>query len=144
MNVRGRIWLLLRLAAGLSSAFVTLHGLYGIYGLDFRRDTMVSTLYCIFPILSFFIFLFVKAPKLELSLHLVIAIGYLTTFSMLNWRTCAEMGYCNVRRIHGARNYLNETDAAAFAVVLCALLAILVGSRPRKLPYRPRERVVAE
>ncbi|MGA7107089.1 MAG: hypothetical protein WBY75_05065, partial [Terracidiphilus sp.] len=115
-----------------------------IYGLDFRRDTMVSTLYCIFPILSFFIFLFVKAPKLELSLHLVIAIGYLTTFSMLNWRTCAEMGYCSSVASTVLETISTKPMLAAFAVVLCALLAILVGSRPEKTSVPSARKVIAE
>ena len=132
MNGRGRIWLLLRVAVGLSSAFVSLHGFYGVYGIDFRRDTLVSVLYCIFPVLSFFIFLFVKAAKCELSLYIVIAIGYLTTFSMLNWRTCAEMGYCGTVASTVLETLETKPVLAAFAVVLCALLAILIGSRPEK------------
>jgi hypothetical protein len=140
VNVRERIWICLRVVVGLSSAFVTLHGLFGVYGLDFRRNTLVSALYCAFPVLSFFLFLFVKAAKPEAILHIVIACGYLTTFSMLNWRTCAEMGYCGTVTSTVVETLETKPILAAFVVVLCVLLANLVGTRPEKTSVPPARR----
>jgi hypothetical protein len=144
VNVRGRIWLLLRVVVGLSSAIVSLYGFYGVYGIDFRRDTLLSSLYCIFPILSFFIFLFVRAPRLEVILHTVIAIGYLVTFSMLNWRTCAEMGYCSTVTSTVFETFATKPVRAAFAATLCALLATLMGTRPEKTSVPSSRKVIAE
>ena len=51
---------------------------------------------------------------------------------MLNWRTCAEMGYCGTVASTVLETLETKPVLAAFAVVLCALLAILIGSRPEK------------
>ena len=59
-----------------------MHGLWNIYGLDFRIDTLISVLSCLLPFLSFFVFLFVKTPKVWKShLHAFIAVGYLAAYS---------------------------------------------------------------
>jgi hypothetical protein len=135
MKIREMIWIGMRAAVGVCSAFVTLHGLYGIYGLDFRRDSGVSALYCIFPFLSFFVFLFVKRPKLEAVLHAAVAVGYLTTYSMLDWRTCAELGYCSTVGSTVLETLRTKPVAAAFLVIVLTLGALSLdpGPHPRAM-----------
>jgi hypothetical protein len=94
VNIREKFGIGLEAAVGLCCAFVTLHGLWGVYGLDFRRDTLISVLYCLLPFASFFVFLWIKEPRPKILSHAAIAIGYLTTFSLLSWRTCDSVGYC--------------------------------------------------
>ncbi len=126
MKLRELPWIALRTAAGVCALFVSLHGLWNLYGLDFRIDTLISVLYCLLPFSSFFIFLFVKAPKLEVSLHALIAIGYLTAFSMLNWRTCVELGYCGAIASIVWSTFRIGAVLAAFAVVLFTGSALLL------------------
>lgn len=127
MKFAGNLWLGLRVAVGVCSAFVTLHGLYGVYGLDFRRDTLVSVLYCLLPFLSFFVFLFVKAPKLEVLLHAIIAVGYLTTYSMLDWRTCDALGYCTTVAATVLQTLCTKAVLASFGALLFSAAALLLG-----------------
>ncbi len=128
--MRDLLWISLRAAAGLCSIFVSIRGLDGMYGIDFRIDTLVSALYCAIPVASFFVFLFVKAPKLEACLHAAVAAGYLTTYSMLNWRTCAELGYCSAVASTIFETLRTKPVAAAFGVVIFCVATLLLGSRP--------------
>src|SRR5581483_12452702 len=84
----------LRAAAGACALFVTIRGFLGAYGIEFRTDTLVSVLYVVLPCLSLFIFFFARRARVQLALHIVIAVGYLSSFAFLNWRTCASIGYC--------------------------------------------------
>lgn len=131
MKLRTILWIALRAIVGISSVWVTLRGFKGIYGLDFRQDTLVSIFYCLFPTLSFFVFLFVKPPKLEAGLHTLIAMGYLTTFSMLNWRTCAELGYCGTAASTVIETFRSKPVLAAFAVVVFSLAALVCDVRTK-------------
>jgi hypothetical protein len=129
--MRTFLWIALRTAAGLCSVFVSVRGLEGAYGIDFRIDALVSTLYVVFPVASFFIFLFIKAPKLEAALHAIVAVGYLTTFSILNWRTCAELGYCGTVASTVVETLKTKPVAASFGVVIFCLAALMLGGRSR-------------
>jgi hypothetical protein len=132
MKMNEALWVGLRTASGVCSLFVSLHGIYQIYGLDFRVDTLVSTTYVVLPIASFFIFLFVKAPKRELSLHAIVAIGYLSTFSILNWRTCAELGYCGSIASTVFATLKIKPVLAAFGVIVFSFAASFVDDRRGK------------
>ena len=115
--------------------FVSLHGLWGVYGIDFRIDTLVSSLYCVFPVASFFIFLFVIVFQiLEIALHAVVAIGYLTTFSILNWRTCAELGYCKTVASTLFETFSTKPVLAAFVVVALSAASQFVDAGTRRRP----------
>jgi hypothetical protein len=132
MKIRNLLWIGLRTAAGICSLFLSIRGFGGAYGIDFRVDTLVSTIYVVLPLASFFIFLFVKVPKLEVSLHTIVAIGYLTTFSMLNWRTCAELGYCGsvASTVFGTLKI--KPVLAAFGVIVFSVAAFSVDARRSK------------
>ncbi len=60
MKIREFGGLALTAMAGVVSAIVTLSGVYSIYGLDFRQDTVLSVLYCLLPILCFPVFILVR------------------------------------------------------------------------------------
>jgi hypothetical protein len=132
MKMNEALWVGLRTASGVCSLFVSLHGIYQIYGLDFRVDTLVSTIYVVLPLASFFIFLFVKVPKLEVSLHAIVAIGYLSTFSILNWRTCAELGYCGSIASTVFATLKIKPVLAAFGVIVFSFAASFVDDRRGK------------
>jgi len=121
----------LRAAAGVSALYVTLHGLWGAYGIEFRSDTLISVIYCAFPFASFFVFLFVKAPKLELVLHILIAVGYWSSFSFLNWRTCAELGYCSTIVSTVLMTLRTKPVLAAFAVLVFSIVAQQLNAQGR-------------
>ncbi len=123
MNLRQILWIALRTAAGAAALYVSFRGLRGAYGMEFRTDTLVTAIYCAFPCASFLVFLFVRGPKLEIVLHSLIAIGYASTFSFLNWRTCAELGYCTTVASTVLMTLTIKPVLAAFAVVLCSYAA---------------------
>ena len=138
MKLREVFWIALRTAAGVCALFVSIHGLWNIYGLDFRIDTLISALYCLLPFLSFFVFLFVKTPRLEVSLHAFIAVGYLAAFSFLNWRTCSAFGYCTTVADTIGTTLTTRPMLAAFAVVLLSAASPLVDARDSARPASPR------
>lgn len=129
MMLRELPWIGLRIAAGGCALFVSLHGIWNLYGLDFRIDTLISVLYCLLPFLSIFVFLFVKPPRLEVSLHALIAVGYLSTYSLLNWRTCTGFGYCTTVVSTIGTTLRTKPILAAFGVVLFSAIALFLDAR---------------
>src|SRR5271157_4298257 len=84
-----------RAAAGILSFAVSGYGLYSFASADLRRDTGVMILFCLLPALSFPVFLLsFRWFRWSAALHWLTAAGYLAIYSMLDWRTCAELGYC--------------------------------------------------
>jgi hypothetical protein len=132
--LRAPLWRALRVAIGIGSFFVTLHGVYSAYGLDFRRDRFVSILYCLLQFASLFVFLLAKSPKIETYLHAIIAFGYLSTYSMLNWRTCLEHDYCTTAGAIVLQTFRTNGVLAAFAVFLGAVIALYLNRAPREEP----------
>jgi hypothetical protein len=120
-----------RTAVGFLSAYVSLHALYSAYGVDFRANPLLTFLYCALPGLSFPAFFFVRTPRLESGLQAVLALGYLTTFSMLNWRTCAELGYCGSVTATVLETLRASPVSAAFSVVILDCTALLLKGRRR-------------
>jgi hypothetical protein len=132
MALREIVWIGLRTVAGLCSAVVTLYGLYGAYGLDFRRDILVSALYCLLPFLSFFVFLFARAPRTELWLHAFIACGFLAAYSILNWRSCNWLGDCTTVSATVFQTLSTKRALAAFGVFILSAFAFLIDARSRR------------
>ena len=130
MTSRELPWIALRTAAGVCSLFVSLHGIWNIYGLDFRVDTVLSVLYCLIPFLSFFFFVFVKRVHRELLLHAVLAAGYLAAYTSLNWRSCLANGYCTTLGSTIGMTLRTKPVLAAFAVVVFCGIALFVDVRP--------------
>lgn len=114
----------LRLLTGVCSLFLTLHGIYSLYGLDLRRDRVVSSLYVLFQLTSFLVFLGVKRSKAQLILHAVNFSGYLLTYSLLNWRNCAELAYCASPASTVLETLRTIPVGAALAVFLLSACAV--------------------
>jgi hypothetical protein len=80
--------------AGIFSCLLTLYGLAAIRGLDLRQNTLLSVAYCALPLLSLPLFLFALFARRLLLLQAPLVLAYIPVYSALNWRTCAELGYC--------------------------------------------------
>ncbi len=86
---------LCRRFARLLSFAVSIYGLLPFLSADFRSNTVVMGLYCILPVLSFPVTLVsFRSLRWSVALHWLLAFSYLAVYSMLDWRTCAELGYC--------------------------------------------------
>jgi hypothetical protein len=94
MRIRGAAWLALMTLGGLLSAGLTLYGMFSFYSVDFRQDRLLTILFCLLPVLSFPAFLLVRPARRSVALQAVIAPAYLVVYSILDWRTCAELEYC--------------------------------------------------
>jgi len=84
----------LTILAGLFSFTLFLYGAAAVIGMDLRQNTMLSVVYCALPLLSFPLFLISISVRGLLPLQAVLAVVYIAVYSALNWRTCAELGYC--------------------------------------------------
>jgi len=80
--------------AGLFSCLLMLNGLAAVRGLDLRQNTLLSVAYCALPLLSLPLYLLALAVRKLLPLQTVLVLAYIPVYSALNWRTCAELGYC--------------------------------------------------
>ena len=129
MTSRSLLHTACRTAAGACALFVTIRGFLGAYGIEFRTDTLISTLYVAFPCSSFFIFFFARRTRVEVVLHALIALGYLGSFSFLNWRTCASFGYCTTVADTVFTTLAARPVLAAFGVVAFSAAALLIANR---------------
>jgi len=80
--------------AGVFSCLLTLYGLAAVRGMDLHQNTMLSFAYCALPLLSLPLYLLALAVRKLLPLHAILLLAYIPVYSALNWRTCAELGYC--------------------------------------------------
>ena len=126
MTVRGIIWTILLALAGILSVGVSLFGLLAAIRIDLRQDTMLSLCYCCLPVLCFPVFLLVKPPRRAAVVLSLLALTYLGAFSVLNWRTCSELGYCQSVAATIFQTLSTNRVLAYFAVVILTLLAQLV------------------
>jgi hypothetical protein len=87
-------WICQRTARLLSLA-VSAYGLVPLIRANFQQDPLLISLYCFLPILSFPVTLLsIRWLRLSVVIHWILALVYLTAFSMLDWRTCTAYGYC--------------------------------------------------
>ena len=81
--------------ARLVSFGVTLLALLSLVFTGFREDTLLMGLFYVLPILSFPVTLLsFRWLRLCAALQWALALGYLADYSVLEWRTCSELGYC--------------------------------------------------
>jgi hypothetical protein len=80
--------------AGIFSCLLTLYGLAALRGLDLRQNTLLSVAYCSLPLLSLPLYLLALVARRLLLLQALLVLAYIPVYSALNWRTCAELGYC--------------------------------------------------
>lgn len=80
--------------AGIFSVLLALYGLAAVRGMDLRQNTLLSFAYCALPLLSLPLYLIALAVRRVLPLQAILLLAYIPIYSALNWRTCAELGYC--------------------------------------------------
>ena len=137
MTIRGMAWLALMTATGILSAGETLYGVYSAIVIDLRPNPVLTGLYCLLPVLCFPVFMLVRPARRSTALLLILAIGYVVAFSMLNWRTCAELGYCSDVAATVLETMKTTVVLAFFGVAIGRFVADLVddqmtGRAPRR------------
>lgn len=129
MTIRGIIWLVLLGLAGIFSAGVTLHGIWSAISIDLKQDTLLSVVYCGLQLFCFPVLLLVRPANRAAVLLSLMALTYLGAYSILNWRTCSELGYCDSMVEMVMQTLSTNTVLAFFAVVVLCLVALLVDDR---------------
>lgn len=130
MNLRHVAWLSIKVVAAVLSAAVSLHAAYSAIAVDFRFDPMLTALYCLFPGLSFFVFLFVRSARAEAAAQAALFLGYLVTASMLGWRNCSAYGYCSTAGATVLSVLQSKPMLASLGVAVLTLLALAL-AQPR-------------
>lgn len=126
MTIRGIIWAVLLCIAGVISAVVSVHGVWSLLSVDLRQDTILTCVYCVAPILCFPVLLLVRPQSRSAILLSLMAITYLGAYSVLNWRTCSELGYCESVIATVMQTLSTNTVLGFFAVVILSLIAMLI------------------
>ena len=126
LKIREAVWLALMTVGGVASAAVTLYGMYSAYAVDFRQNTVLTILFCLLPFLCFPVFMLVGPARRSIVLQSVIDPAYLAVYSMLDWRTCAELGYCGSAISTVLETLRTPQVLACFAAALFSLAALLV------------------
>jgi hypothetical protein len=121
-----------RTVTGLLSFAVSSYGVHSFGWADLRQDTAVIFLFCLLPALSLPVFLLhFRWFGWSVSLHWILAAGYLTVYSLLDWRTCSELGYCQGVLPTVLEMLTTRPVQAAFAVAVFNLAALLLSGRRR-------------
>jgi hypothetical protein len=132
MTIRTVTLSLCRSVAGLLSFFVTAYGAISFEFANLRQDTLAMSLFCAFPFLSFPVFLMsFRSLRWSVRMHWILAAGYLAVYSVLDWRTCSERGYCQgvIRTV--LQTLTAGAMQAVFAVAVFHLAALLLRGRGR-------------
>jgi len=132
MKIRTVTSSLCRSIAGIGSFFVSAYGVYSFEFANLRQDTLAMSLFCALPLMSFPVFLLsFRSLRCSAATHWILAAGYLAVYSVLDWRTCSEWGYC-----HGIMRTVLQTLTAgpvqaASAVAAFNLAALLLQGKGR-------------
>ena len=94
MTIREIAWLALMTVTGILNAVVTVYGAYLWISIDFDLNPILTYLFSTLPLLCFPTFLLVRRPTKSAAIIAILALAYFIVYSTLNWRTCAELGYC--------------------------------------------------
>jgi hypothetical protein len=122
MNLRSVTIFMMRAVACVLSVAVGLYGIYSFIAADLRQDTGLVLLFCLLPALTFPIFLLsFRRPRIATAALWLIAAAYLVVYSLLDWRTCAELNYCD--------GILNNVFRTLSAGPLEACIAVAVFSQ---------------
>jgi|SRR5215831_14505581 len=136
MTIRGIIWAVLLCIAGIISIGVSIHGVWSSLSIDLKQDTVLSTVYCALPILCFPVLFLVRPQSRSAILLSLMAITYLGAYSVLNWRTCSELGYCESIMATVMQTLSTNTVLGFFAVVILSLVAMLVDDHSTHRSYQ--------
>lgn len=136
MTIRGIIWALLLAVSAVASAGVSIHGVWSAMSIDLRQDTALSVVYCAMPILCFPVLLLLRPLSRSTFALSLMALTFLGTYSLLNWRTCSELGYCESVMATVMQTINADVTLAFFAVVVLNLTALLVDDQVGVWGYR--------
>jgi len=126
MTIRGIVWAILLCIAGIIGAGVSIHGVWSALSIDLKQDTVLSCVYCGLQILCLPALLFVRPQSRSAILLSLMALTYLGAYSVLDWRTCSELGYCDSVVATVMQTLSTDTVLGYFAVVILSLIAMLV------------------
>lgn len=126
MTIRGIIWAVLIALAAVLSAGVSVHGIWSAMSIDLRQDTLLSLAYCAMPVLCLPVFLLVRPLSRSTFALSLMALTFLGTYSVLNWRTCSELGYCQSIVATVMQTLSTNIVLGYFVVVILNLIALLV------------------
>jgi hypothetical protein len=131
MTMRRSSRRLFTIPAGVLSCLLAINGLAAVRGLDLRQNTVLSIAYCALPLMSFPLFLLALVVRRLLPLQAILVLAYIPVYSALNWRTCAELGYCgSVASV--VMLTITTTKVLLFGGVgLCSVAARVVEPRPK-------------
>jgi hypothetical protein len=135
MTVRRVAVVILRSVTGVGCLVLSAYGAYLYVASGLQHDSPIVTLFCLFPMLSFPAFLLsFWRIRVAAAMQCALAAGYLTFHSMLDWRTCAELGYCGSVSSTVAGALKARSVEAAFAVAILHVAAWwLTRSGPRAI-----------
>lgn len=136
MTIRGIIWAVLLAVSAVVSAGVSIHGVWSAMSIDLRQDTALSVVYCAMPILCFPVLLLLRPLSRSTFALSLMALTFLGTYSLLNWRTCSELGYCESVMATVMQTINADVTLAFFAVVVLNLTALLVDDQVGVWGYR--------
>lgn len=124
-----------RVVTALASLMVSLYGVYQYAGSHMSLHAPLVDLYCLLPLLSFPVFLlsfWFRRPSV--IAHWAMAMSYLIVYSMLNWRTCSELGYCIGVAATVAQTLATRPAELTFGVAILNLFTLLLKSKRLPAP----------
>jgi hypothetical protein len=115
--------------AGVFSFLLVLYGLAAVRGIDLRQNTLLPFAYCVLPLLSLPVYLLTLGVRKLLPLQAVLVLAYIPVYSALNWRSCAELGYCGSVASVVLTTITTSKVMLYWGVALCSLAAFVVERR---------------
>jgi hypothetical protein len=104
---------------------LTTYGVYIYAGLNLDIDTLPTSVYCFAPMLSLPVFLLsFWRHRLSAGLQVLMAVLFVTAYSLLNWRTCSELGYCGSVAATVGITLTAHASVAMLAVAITNLAAL--------------------
>jgi len=121
-----------RAVTALASLMVSLYGVYEYAGSHFSAHAPLVDLYWLLPLLSFPVFLLsFWLHRESVIAHCALAFAYLVVYSMLDWRTCSELGYCTSVAATVTQTLATRPATLTFGVAVLNFLTLLLkSSRP--------------
>jgi len=136
MTTRGIAWFVLMAIGAIASAGISLHGVYQGYAVDFRQNPVLTGAYCVLPLLCFPVFLLMRPARRAALLLALLACAFWAVYSVLSWRTCSELGYCDSVASTVFLTLKTRMVLAFFAIAAISFIADAIDARP-SLP-RPK------
>jgi hypothetical protein len=137
MTIRRIVSILCRAAVGIGSLLVSMYGVYSFDGMTLAPDTVAVVLFGLLPVLFFPVWILsFWRLRLAVILHWAFAAGYLVVYSILDRRTCSEMGYCGSVLSTVIETLTAHPVEATFAVAMLNLAAWRLAGKRRSVGVR--------